>query len=87
MKHTQHNDPFDYDEYKDESFWDFSWGNDWLMVVGVIAMIGFCLVILFTMLSLEVPPVDSNRGCVASAYQASANGFNLEDNLEVCNNL
>ena len=52
-------------------------------LVGVVAMIGFCLVILFTMLS----PVDSNRGCVASAYQASAKGFDLEDNLEVCNNL
>ena len=46
-------------------------------------MIGFCLVILFTVLS----PVDSNRGCVASAYQASTKGFDLEDNLEVCNNL
>ena len=39
MKHTNHNDPFDYDQYKDESFWDFSWENDWPMVVGVAVMI------------------------------------------------
>ena len=87
MKHTNHNDPFDYDQYKDESFWDFSWENDKWMIVGLVAMIGFCLVILFTVSSLEVSLVDSNRGCVTSAYQASTNGFDLEDNLEVCNNL
>ena len=39
MKHTQHNDPFDYDQYKDESSWDFSWENDKWTIVGVVAMI------------------------------------------------
>ena len=63
---------------------DTSWHST---LVGVVAIIGFCLVILFTVSSLEISPVDSNRGCIASAYQASTNGFDFEDNLEVCNNL
>ena len=85
MKHTQHNDLFDYDQYQDESFWDFSWENDKWTIVGVVAMIVASLVILLTTSSLA--DANSNRGCVASAYQASANGFDLADNLEVCNNL
>ena len=84
-KHTQHNDPFEYGEYKDESSWDFSWENDWKTIVGVVAMIVVSLVILLTTSSLA--DANPNRGCVASAYQASDNGFDLADNLEVCKNL
>jgi len=38
MTHTQHNDPFEHDQYQDESFWDFSWENDWKTIVGVVAL-------------------------------------------------
>jgi len=48
MKHTQHNDPFDYDHFKDESFWDFSWENDWPTVVAVGGMIVVAVVIFLT---------------------------------------
>ena len=54
MKHTNHNDPFDYDQYKDESFWDFSWKNDWWMIVGVAAMIAVCTVILYGLILASV---------------------------------
>jgi preprotein translocase subunit SecG len=30
---------------------------------------------------------DAKRGCVASAYQAETRGFNLQENLDACNNL
>ena len=53
MKHTQHNDPFNYDQYKDESFWDFSWENDWLMVVGVVAMIAVTFIIFVVMMVIS----------------------------------
>ena len=46
MKHTNHNDPFDYDQYKDESFWDFSWENDWPGVCTVVAIILWAVVML-----------------------------------------
>jgi len=49
MKHTQHNDPFNYDQYKDESFWDFSWENDWVTVVGVAGMIAVSFIIYVVM--------------------------------------
>ena len=45
MKHTQHNDPFEYSSFKDESFWDFSWENDKWMIVGVAVMIAVAGVI------------------------------------------
>ena len=45
MKHTQHNDPFDYDQYQDGSFWDFSWENDKWTIVGVAVMIAVAGVI------------------------------------------
>ena len=38
MKHTPHNDPFEHDQYKDESFWDFSRENDKWTIVGVVVM-------------------------------------------------
>ena len=40
MKHTQHNDPFEHDQYQDESFWDFSWENDKYIIYFLLAMIG-----------------------------------------------
>jgi len=49
MKHTNRNDPFDYDQYKDESFWDFSWKNDWWMIVVVAAMIAVTFIIYVVM--------------------------------------
>jgi len=54
MKHTNFNDPFDYDEYKDESFWDFSWKNDWMTVVGVALMIAVCTIILYGLILASV---------------------------------
>jgi len=39
MKHTQHNDPFEHNQYQDESFWDFFLKNDWKTIVGVAVMI------------------------------------------------
>lgn len=30
---------------------------------------------------------DAKRGCIASAYQAERNGFNLEENLKTCTHL
>lgn len=30
---------------------------------------------------------DNKRGCIASAYQAERNGFNLEENLKSCTQL
>ena len=45
MKHTQHNDPFEYSSFKDESFWDFSWENDWKTIVGVVAMVAIAFII------------------------------------------
>ena len=30
---------------------------------------------------------DARRGCIASAYQAERNGFDLESNLKVCDTL
>ena len=39
MKHTQHNDPFEYSSFKDESFWDFSLKRDKWTIVTVVAMI------------------------------------------------
>jgi len=52
MKHTQHNDPFEYSSHKDNSFWDFSWENDkWviallsaMILIGGVIFIGMSLI-------------------------------------------
>ena len=47
MRHTQHNDPFDYDHFKDESFWDFSWENDkWLVALVAVMVVAVTLIFL-----------------------------------------
>jgi len=48
MKHTQHNDPFEHDQYQDETFWDFSLKNDKWLVALVAVMIVVAGVIYFT---------------------------------------
>jgi hypothetical protein len=35
MKQTQHHDPFEYSQYQDNSFFDFSWENDKWTIVAV----------------------------------------------------
>jgi len=34
-----HTEPFEYSSFKDESFFDFSWKNDWLTVLVVVTIV------------------------------------------------
>lgn len=56
-----------------------------------IAFVGFLLFMLPSMLrgvaESETNLVDQQRGCVASAYQATRYGHDLEANLKECNEL
>ena len=45
MAYIQNNDPFEHDQYKDESFWDFWWKNDWKTIVGVVVMVALAFII------------------------------------------
>lgn len=56
--------------------------------VAIILVVGFGLYMLPQIIqSYAEPQRDEYRGCVASAYQAASNGFDLEDNLNYCNEL
>ena len=44
MKHTNITDEITGEYYK-RPFWDFSWENDWVTVVGVVAMIAVTFII------------------------------------------
>ena len=50
--------------------------------VAVLLMVLTCGAIFFLTESMRA---DENRGCIASAYQATQNGGDLEANLAVCN--
>ena len=64
--------------------------NNRLIIAAVVFMVLICGAIFFLTEAMRVEavaptPVDeSNRGCIASAYQATQNGFDLEANLSVC---
>jgi hypothetical protein len=53
-----------------------------LVIAAVVFMVLVCASIYFF---TEAVRVDEHRGCTASAYQATQNGFDLEANLAVCN--
>ena len=55
--------------------------NNRIIIAAVVFMVLACGVIFFLTESMRV---DENRGCIASAYQATKNGFDLEKNLTVC---
>lgn len=56
--------------------------NNTLVIAAVVFMVLVCGAIFFLTESMRV---DENRGCIASAYQATQNGFDLEANLAACN--
>ena len=64
--------------------------NNRIIIAAVVFMVLICGAIFFLTEAMRVEavaptPVDeSNRGCIASAYQATQNGFDLEANLQVC---
>ena len=55
--------------------------NNRLIIAAVVFMVLICGAIFFL---TEAMRVDEHRGCIASAYQATQNGFDLEANLQVC---
>lgn len=55
--------------------------NNRLIIAAVVFMVLVCGAIFFLTESMRV---DENRGCIASAYQATQNGFDLKANLSVC---
>lgn len=64
--------------------------NEYIVAIVVCLMIVACgFILLFGFMQITEPvaptPVDENPGCIASAYQATQNGFDLEANLAACN--
>lgn len=53
--------------------------------IAIIICFGLFLFLLPGIIHDYKEPAKSDyRGCVASAYQAEKNGFNLEENLKAC---
>ena len=55
--------------------------NNRIIIAAVVFMVLICGAIFFL---TEAMRVDEHRGCIASAYQATQHGFDLEANLQVC---
>lgn len=61
--------------------------QDIVVITIVAAVLFWAMPSIIEYLNRHEPESDAKRGCVASAYQATKNGEDLEANLKVCNEL
>lgn len=76
MKHTNFDDEIE--KYTSADY----------LYYGFVALVGIALAILIFELvfsdRVDAWMYDTNSGCIASAYQAEKNGFDLAENLAAC---
>jgi hypothetical protein len=56
-----------------------------LMLFTTLLIFMVVVVAMVNLWNLMIDSGEPNLGCIASAYQATQNGFDLEANLAVCN--
>jgi hypothetical protein len=61
-----------------------------ILPVFILALMLFTMLLIVTVIiqtgNVMIDSVKPNPGCIASAYQATQNGFDLEANLAACEN-